>query len=76
MCFTHSIFKASRLYTMDNSHLLVIAGFSLFFGFIFGFEVGSRYEIEIKVNYYPRPDPADSITPETQDDIKQINKVL
>ncbi len=40
---------------MDNSQLLTLTGFSLFFGFLFGFNLGSRYEIQVKVVYHERP---------------------
>lgn len=41
---------------MDSSHIVPLVTASLIFGFLFGFEVGLRYDIQVKVNYQPRPD--------------------
>jgi hypothetical protein len=41
---------------MDSSQLFPLITASLIFGFLFGFEMGLRCDIRVKVNYHPRPD--------------------
>ncbi len=60
---------------MDNSSIFVLAGASLFFGFLFGFNVGIKYDIELKVTYHPRPTPWET-KDLSQDDFKKIETVL
>lgn len=47
---------------MNNSQIFVLTGASLFFGFLFGFNVGMKYDIDIQVKYHRTPD-----TYETED---------
>ena len=60
---------------MEDSSLMVLAGASLFFGFLFGFNLGMKYEIEMKVTYHARPEIL--ITNEKSNDtIEKLVKVL
>lgn len=47
----------------------------MFFGFLFGFNIGMKYDIEMKVTYNPRPAPWEK-EDLVQEDFKKIVKVL